>query len=966
MTSPDDLTKTLFDETFDAFIDNKVVMLLESEAFQSVQVPEQGIAELKRLFRSSEFCLSVCLRYPQTVIDLLINNGLQRDYGESDYLDELSALTENCSDEQELARILREYRNQAMLRIAWRDLVRNVDVEVTLRELSWLADACILLGMQKLHNWIADEIGKPLDSEGNEIKLVALAMGKLGAYELNFSSDIDLIFTYKEDGSIKNGTREIAHSQFFVRLCQRFINLLSQNNAYGFVFRVDARLRPFGNSGQLALSFDAMEMYYERHGREWERYAMIKARPISEDPDAANEILSRMKPFVYRRYLDFSAFESLREMKRLIDHEIVKKGAERNVKLGPGGIREVEFIGQAFQLIRGGRTRQLQTRGILQVLTVLQNLNLLPEYVVKALSNSYVFLRKTENAIQAFEDKQTHLLPNQPLEQNRLVYALGFTDWDSLLETLRKHTTTVHEHFEQIFSAPQLDSLGGTGDAGNEAFADLWLGVLDEEASNDLLQHAGYPDFQAATKLIAGLRNSSVYCSMGPNGKQRLDKLIPLIIPVVASAGEPNECLLRVFRLLEAIAKRTAYLALLAENPMGLSQLVKLFDISPWIVDTLVRHPVLLDELLDPRQLYQTMSKEQLQAELEYQIDFSSDDVEHQMNRLIDFKQSNVLRVAASELTGAMPVEKVSDHLTFIAEIVLDAVRRFAMQHLIERHGTPQYELDGEVKNAEFCIIGYGKLGGLELGFGSDLDLVFLHDSQGQKQQTNGEKPIDNAVFFARLGQRIIHFLNTRTQSGVLYEVDTRLRPSGSAGMLVSSAKSFMEYQKNKAWTWEHQALIRARAVAGDDNIRQIFDQIRKDILTYVRGDEKLITDVRDMRVRMRKELDKTNNTQVDLKQGSGGIADIEFIIQYLVLRWANEYPDLVTFSDNLRLIETLVKNGLLNEDDGKILSSAYLAFRHKTHELALQRKKALINNKVDFQDCREGVEQIWNVIMGQ
>ena len=963
MLSPN-LTSTLFDQEFEDQVQAKVKALLSADVFKDNSRDEKTIALISQLFRCSEFAAENCLRYPKYVATLLQNNLLFRDYEAHEYHHQLLALVPDEEDDTRFAQVLREFRNQEMLRLAWRDLVCQVEVSTTLRELSWLADACIQVTLNALEQWQSDKLGIPVDSNGQPMKLVVLAMGKLGAHELNFSSDIDLIFAYREDGVITNSSSELSHSQYFVRLCQRFVRLLSDVSAYGFVFRVDTRLRPFGNSGQLALSFDALELYYERHGREWERYAMIKARAISSDASAANELMQLLKPFVYRRYLDYGAFASLREMKALIDKEVSRKGAERNIKLGPGGIREIEFIGQAFQLIRGGRMPRLQIRPILSVLDVLLDLKLIPVYVETALKEAYIFLRKVENTIQAYADKQTHLVPNDVLEQKRLAYAMGFSSWVEFNQTLQEIMQTVHEHFEQIFSAPQLDVVSGTNIGIQDNFANLWLGIIENEDAVKQLTQAGYESGETVYQWLKRLREGSVYRTLGKNGKERLDKLMPLLLGAAAKASNPDECLIRVLRLVESIAKRTAYLALLTEYPLGLSQLVRLFDASPWIVDMVVSHPMLLDELLDPRRLYEPMSKEALQAELKSQLDFDCEDVEQQMYRLIEFKQSNVLRVAAAELTGAMPVEKVSDHLTYIAEIVLEAVCHFARDHLQRRHGKPQYVVDDEVHDAEFCVIAYGKLGGYELGFGSDLDLVFLHDSHGKQQVTDGEKPIDNAVFFARLGQRIIHFLNTPTQAGVLYEVDARLRPSGSAGMLVSSLKSFSDYQESKAWTWEHQALIRARLIVGDTGIGKHFQEIRDATLIKSRDDENLRKEVREMRVRMRNELLKVQADQFDLKQGVGGITDIEFITQYLVLKWAEKYPALVKYTDNLRLLETLVQSSVLAGDDARILTSAYLAYRHAAHKLVLQGQTSVKIDDAAFIDYREGVTRIWNDIM--
>lgn len=957
------MTNTIFPEDFVQQVNAKLDDLLQKELFKQIALDEKQRADLFRLYACSDFAADVCQKFPEYVVKLINTDLANREKTLAEYVDELNLCVHGKTEFNDVGAELRKFRNKEMLRIVWRDAVLNTPVEETLRELSVLADACINAGMSFVFEQAVAEFGEPKDFEGNTVYPVIFAMGKLGAYELNFSSDIDLIFTYSEDGEIPRERNSLSHNEFFIRVSQNFMRLLSDKTAYGFVFRVDARLRPFGDSGRLALSFDAMESYYEQHGREWERYAFIKARAISADDSAAKEISDRLRPFVFRRYLDFGVFASLREMKQLIDKEQKRKGNENNVKLGPGGIREIEFIGQAFQLIRGGRDKRLQTRGILDVLKLLNVQNLMPGYVYEALHDAYLFLRKTENAIQYFADKQTHLLPTQPLHQQRLAYALNFDNWHVFKETLDRWTQTTHENFEQIFSAPQLEAFSDK--SGENEFTNLWQNTLSDDEALQLLEKSGFDDAQDALRRIVQFRDGSVCRTMGVNGKQRLDRLMPLLLAAIGQGKDPAVCLPRVIRLLDAIAKRTAYIALIAENPLGLSQLIKLFEISQWVVDLLVSYPMLLDELLDPRRLYEPMSKEQLVEEIKYRVDLTDEDVETQMRSLIEFKQTNMLRVAASELTGAMHVAKVSDHLTYIAEIVLESVSELVHHHMQARHGTPRYRDEGGLKEAGFCIIGYGKLGGIELGFGSDLDLVFLHDSHGTEQHTDGEKSVDNAVYFARKAQRIIHYLNTTTQGGVLYEVDTRLRPSGGSGLLVSSINSFQEYQRNKAWTWEHQALIRARPIYGSESLIQQFIEIRKNILMTRRDPEKLLQDVVEMRARMRKELHKVREDEFDIKQGFGGISDVEFLIQYMVLRWAPDHPDLVDFTDNLRILENLAKHKLLPEDDAKMLAQAYLAYRHKTHKLVLQGKKTIIPAENEFIEFRSEVSRIWRDIMG-
>ncbi len=925
--------------------------------FEEHQLPAETIA----VWLMSDFVYTCCLRQPALLLDLLGSGALDNAYKSDELLNRLVALCHPITDFDGLSRVLREFRRREMVRIAWRDLAGLAELNETLTDLSALADACVQQGLAQLMLWQSQQDGQPCDRAGQKMQLVVLGMGKLGAFELNYSSDIDLIFAYPEEGQIQGGEANNLCSQFFVRLTQKLIKLLNDNTEHGFVFRVDARLRPFGNSGQIALSFDAMEYYYEHHGREWERYALVKARVIAGDTKAGNELLSRLRPFVYRRYLDYGAFESLREMKRMIALEVQRKGLTHNVKLGAGGIREIEFIGQAFQLIRGGQDKRLRQRQILTILRVLVDCQILPQYVVDGLTQAYIFLRRTENRLQAFNDQQTHVLPTDPLAQWRLAFAMGFVDWRAFKECLDNHMSLVHEHFEQVFSSPQGERV--EADASDQLSLELsaiWQAQLTPLQAITLLEKTNFSAGDKAYRLISGLRNSPAYSSLSHRGRDRMDRLMPLLLAAISAVAAPDICLLRIINLLEAVIRRSAYLALLIEYPMALSQLVKLCAVSPWIADLITRYPLLLDELLDPRRLYTPIVFAELNEELA--IRFQSvepDDVEQEMDVLRQFRLTHTLRVAAAELTDVMPVAKVSDYLTDLAYVIVNKVLQLAWHYLTQRHGVPQFERSGQTRQAGFAVIAFGKMGGYELGFGSDLDLVFLHNSQAENQYTNGEKCVDNSVFFARLGQRIIHYLNTPTASGFLYEVDTRLRPSGGSGLLVSSIESFATYQAEQAWTWEHQALVRARGIAGDSLIMTEFDQVRQNILRQSRHIERLTADVREMRQRMRRELLTRRQHCFDLKQGVGGISDIEFIVQYLALRWANQYPSIVEHTDNLRILEALVACQRLTKATATRLADIYLSYRHRVHELNLQRLPHVVDDS-EFRESRSQVAQVW------
>ncbi len=926
---------------------------LKQEQLSRLEASPALVDELKLVWSCSDYVMQSCLRDP----DLLDGSDLHRSYAPGEMEQRLRRELQEVADEAQLQRGLRLFRREQMVRIIWRDLARLAPLAETMEDLSALADASVDLALELLYAWAVTKYGAPQDEDGVQQGMLVLGMGKLGARELNLSSDIDLIFAYPQGGETA-GKQKLPNEQFFSRIGQQLIKALGAQTADGFVFRVDTRLRPFGDSGPLVMSFEAMEEYYHSQAREWERYAMIKARIVAGDREAGQVLTDMLRPFVYRRYLDYGAIESLRDMKRMISGEMHLRGMDANIKLGPGGIREIEFIGQAFQLIRGGRDPGLQIRPILQVLTALGERELLPGYVVNELAEAYEFLRLVENRLQAWQDRQTHLLPNDPLSRLRLAISMGFADWDSFFSVLEEHRQRVQGHFDLVFAAPHAEH--------NEEkpLQLVWRQQVDNDHALELLANAGFRDVAAdVLQMLDQFRASHACRGQGVRGQQRLDQLMPLLLEAMAGTADPCMVLERVLRLLESIARRTAYLALLVENPMALSQLVRLESVSPWIASQITRHPILLDGLLDPRQLYFPLKREELENELDILLSaVDPEDTEEQMGRLRQFLQSNKLRVAAADITGVIPLMVVSDYLTYIAETITARVLDQVWNYLTARHGRPT-GIDSQ--GMGFAIIAYGKLGGIELGYGSDLDLVFLHSNSAANAMTDGDRQISDDLFFARIGQRLIHMLTARTAAGLLYEVDMRLRPSGNSGMLVSSLDAFNEYQNNMAWTWEHQALLRARPVAGDQEVITRFQEIRREVLSQQRDPDKLRGEVVEMREKMRVSLDKSNSELFDLKQGLGGIADIEFMVQYAVLRWANKYPDLLDWTDNIRLLASLARHGIFADEVAQLLADAYRSFRSVSHRLTLQERPALVSQN-ELEAERTGVREIWNSEMEQ
>ncbi|MFK3710145.1 bifunctional [glutamate--ammonia ligase]-adenylyl-L-tyrosine phosphorylase/[glutamate--ammonia-ligase] adenylyltransferase [Leclercia adecarboxylata] len=859
------------------------------------------------------------------------------------------------SDEAALMRALRQFRRRVMVRIAWAQALMLVSEESTLQQLSHLAETLIVAARDWLYDACCREWGTPCSEDGTPQPLLILGMGKLGGGELNFSSDIDLIFAWPEKGATRGGRRELDNAQFFTRLGQRLIKALDQPTQGGFVYRVDMRLRPFGDSGPLVLSFAALEDYYQEQGRDWERYAMVKARIMGDNGDAyANELRAMLRPFVFRRYIDFSVIQSLRNMKGMIAREVRRRGLKDNIKLGAGGIREIEFIVQVFQLIRGGREPSLQSRSLLPTLAAIAQLHLLPEGDDRILREAYLFLRRLENLLQSINDEQTQTLPGDELNRARLAWGMRVDDWQALTDALDAHMAAVRRIFNDLIGDDESES---QDDELSEHWRELWQDALQEDDTTPVLTHLSDEDRHRVVALIADFRLELNKRAIGPRGRQVLDHLMPHLLSDVCSRADAPVPLSRLTPLLSGIITRTTYLELLSEFPGALKHLISLCAASPMIASKLARYPLLLDELLDPNTLYQPTATDAYRDELrQYLLRVPEEDEEQQLEALRQFKQAQLLRVAAADISGTLPVMKVSDHLTWLAEAIIDAVVHQAWVQMVARYGQPKHLADREGRG--FAVVGYGKLGGWELGYSSDLDLIFLHDCP-LDVMTDGEREIDGRQFYLRLAQRIMHLFSTRTSSGILYEVDARLRPSGAAGMLVTSTDSFADYQQNEAWTWEHQALVRARVVYGDPQLKAQFDTIRRDVLTATREGPTLQTEVREMREKMRAHLGNKHRDRFDIKADEGGITDIEFITQYLVLRDAHSKPKLTRWSDNVRILELLAQNDIMDEHEALALTRAYTTLRDELHHLALQEQPGHLPLDC-FNTERELVRACW------
>src|SRR5512143_3502288 len=842
-----------------------------------------------------------------------------------------------CADEAALHQRMRQLRQRVWLIATARDLAGDADLAEITSTYSTLAEVCIAAALDFHRADLAARHGEPRDEHGRPQHMVVVGMGKLGGGELNVSSDIDLIYLYPEEGDTAAddptaAVRPLSNHEFFVRLGRKLTAALGENTADGYVFRVDLRLRPWGESGPFAMGFAMLEDYLVAQGRPWERYAWIKARPLTGTHH--DELAQIVRPFVYRKYLDFGAFAAIRDLHVQIRREVARREMAHNVKLGPGGIREIEFTAQVFQLIRGGQITALQQQPTLVVLDALVKTGLMTADAQQELAAAYDFLRRLEHRIQYLDDAQTQLLPDDAESQSMLAEAMNFPDYAALFAALDKHRTKVTRHFEQVFTAPQTDQ-------NSHPLTAVCCGTADADALHALLNNAGYDDPPRVLATLDALHQS--VARLAESTQLRLNALLPPALEIIGSQREPLATLERFAALVQAIARRSTYLALLAEYPAALRQLVRLLAASPWAAQMITRQPQLLDELIAPQSLLSVPDWAQLAAQLHDELDAHPGDTEAQMDALRRFKQVQTLRLLAQDVAGRLTLEALSDHLSYLADTLLNETLARCWAGLKTRHRD----------EPRFAVIGYGKLGGKELGYASDLDLVFLYDDADERAQD----------IYARLAQRINTWLGTLTPAGILYETDLRLRPDGASGLLVSSTEAFRDYQLHHAWVWGHQALTRARFVCGDAAIGQTFESLRREILGMPRDAAKLREEVLAMRERM--HAGHVNDSELfDLKHDRGGIVDVEFCVQYLVLRHCAAHPELADNVGNIALLLRAGAAGLIPADVAQSAADAYRELRRQQHAVKLSGADYARVPLPAVENVRDAVRRLWAQVM--
>ena len=807
-----------------------------------------------------------------------------------------NALRGPFADERALEKALRELRQRVLLRAMARDLSWSAGrgAQSAAERTERLAEVCATMSD------LAESALRATLDFIDCAELAVVGMGKLGGRELNVSSDIDLVFVHP--GGVDEQER-------YEAAARKLIRLLAEVTEDGFVFRVDMRLRPYGESGPLACNVAFLETYLVAQGREWERYAWLKARALTGSDALKTEIDKTVQPFVFRKYLDYGTLEAMRRLHAEVRRDVERRELAEHVKLGPGGIREVEFVVQALQLVRGGRDPELRVRPTLEALQSLFRKSIFDEKTAQELARAYVFLREVEHRLQYLDDAQRHDLPEDADDRARLAAMMDFASWQAFHAELQAVRSAVSGHFGAIF-------------AEKDKAAEAWP------------QHPRADAFRASQR----------YAALPADSKRRLDELVPALFRAAQAEADADTAFARGLDLVEAIASRAAYLALLAERPQALERVTRIMGASSWAAGFVARHPLLLDELLDDRVLYAAFEVGAFSSNLVGVLK-SETDLERRMNILRETHQAQVFRLLAQDLAGLLTVEHLADHLSALADVVLEAAIAQAWQDLPRKHraGPPS-----------FAVIAYGKLGGKELGYASDLDLIFLYEDA------------DDAApeVYARLAQRFIHWLSTRTSAGALFETDLELRPSGASGLLVSSLEGFERYQERDAWIWEHQALTRARFCAGDRAIGEKFERVREGILKKHRQPEALKSEILAMRAKI---LDAHPNRSglFDLKHDRGGMIDIEFAVQFVVLAFSGQHPALTRNLGNIALLGMAADFSLLDRQIAEGARNAYRNYRRLQHALRLNGAEyaRVEPGKVALESA--AVRALWSAVFG-
>ncbi|MFZ2122621.1 MAG: bifunctional [glutamate--ammonia ligase]-adenylyl-L-tyrosine phosphorylase/[glutamate--ammonia-ligase] adenylyltransferase [Rhodoferax sp.] len=850
---------------------------------------------------------------------------------------------------QNLANALRITRQLVIERLLCLDCEQQLALALVTQAMTDLAEFALNRALAQAQAALDQSHGEPRTPTGQRAQVWVVGMGKLGARELNVSSDIDLIYVYDEDGETAGdaqGRGRITNHEYFGKVVRAVYALVGDTTEHGFVFRVDLALRPNGNSGPAAVSLDALEEYLHVQGREWERFAWLKSRvvaPFESVTSGATQALRKVvMPFVFRRYLDYSVFDALRVLHRQIREHAAKRSAghpERanDVKLSRGGIREIEFTVQLLQVVRAGHFPELRTRPTLSALPRLVRANLMSGQTAQALARAYVFLRQIEHRIQYLDDQQTHVLPTQDQDLNWIAETMGFASSQALLSQLDVHRELVAQEFDKLLGGPEPECKGcNNGKPGNGS-----------QTIEELLPQLG----EAFRQRLASWCQHPRVLALRDEARARLQRLLARTAQWVDEGRVTEEAAVRLVDWMEPLLRRESYLALLLERPQVHERLLRLLGAARWPARYLLRHPGVIDELASPAMMEERFNAEEFEAELDHRrtalTGTGEDDEETQLNLLRRAHHAEVFRTLARDVEGKLSVEQVADDLSALADAILRVTTRWCWSHLKKAHRA----------QPRFGIIAYGKLGGKELGYGSDLDLVFVFDDDNENAPE----------IYAALVRKLINWLTVKTGEGDLYEIDTALRPNGNAGLLITSFAAYANYQQqrgsNTAWTWEHQAMTRARCVLGDASLRERFDAVRKAVISAPRDANSLRTEIAAMRERMA-SAKPVRGDKFDIKYSAGGMIDAEFVMQFLVLSQSGAHPELMANAGNIALLERAEILGLLPAGVGHGAASAYRALRQVQHKARLNEESIQLAPQ-DMQTERAAILALWHAVFG-
>lgn len=914
----------------------------------SLPLDSPWASSANQVWLASEFVRQHCVDHPRWLADLVESGHLYRPFTKRDFTYLYKQCLKSVDSMLALKKAARQFRQQMTMRMIWRDVAGWATLQEIIKETSDCADVVLDLSNKLLYRWLGQKRKAPPLIDHRPPYMIIIAVGKLGGEELNCSSDVDLIFSYMKP--VNSGDDDEVFV-FYRTLAQQLVDVLSDVNQDGFVYRVDLRLRPYGTSGALVMSERAMAQYYQHNAREWERYAMLKARVISSDPRHAKVIDQMMKAFVFRPYLDYSTVESLRRLHHVWSLEAKRQSLTDHLKMGVGGIREIEFIVQNIQLMRGGQEPRLRYARLLSMLAVIEQESLLPPDVVHDLERIYIFLRTIENRLQGYMDSQTHALPTDTQKRSRLALSMGFADWDGLAKQLSADRATVHHYFQKYIFRPESYEYSDAETHFQHVLSRCWNGHHERHLCEHYVRTLAYHEPAEVVNQLLALYKHAALSSVSEGTRQDVLKLLSMVVHKISGMDQCDRTLHSILPVLVVVAKQRAYLVLLLENLLAVDHLLRIAYACPWLCEQISVYPALIGELVDDERLFESMSLASLKRKLLMWLRPMRDgDETEQMRVIAHFKLCHLFKVAAMDVSGRLPIAQVSNYLSYIAEAILQYVLRLAWRHVrtTERGGK------GLRIHPRCMMVAYGKLGGLELGYGSDLDLVFLYE------KSDRQPPEDEQALYTKLVQKILALMRFQTVMGSMYTVDTRLRPRGESGLLVNRLETFKVYQQQEAWVWEHQALVRARVVAGPSDMRSTFYAMRKEVLGMPREPLALWEAVSQMRQKMLQAAQLPDASCIHLKKSKGCLNDIEFIVQYLVLCYASQHPSLVTFTDNIRLLEVIGRLGLIDYHEAKLLYDAFLAFRSSIHRLDLQKIPSHTVPSSQFRAYRAAVQNLW------